>query len=67
MKFEVFTEQVRQLIKKAGGGISATFEHDDDTGIHTAFCSDGTIIMGNSETLRLTVRWNGSNHQACFE
>lgn len=62
MGYEVFKNKVNALIERAGGGIGVRFSSED--GRHFANCSDGTVIIGNEECLRVTVRWNGRNHQA---
>ena len=63
MSYEVFRRRVNALIGKIGGGIVAVFSHDNDCGRHTAVCSDGTIIIGNDISLKVTVKW-GSGHVA---
>lgn len=65
MTFERFKAYINRLISKAGGGITVRFNHTDD-GRHFANCSDGTTIIGNSRSLKLTVRY-GSGHQAMTE
>lgn len=61
MTFERFKAHINGFIAKAGGGITVRFNHTDD-GRHFANCSDGTVITGNSHSLKLTVRY-GSGHQ----
>jgi len=63
MSYEVFRRRINALIQKTGGGIVAVFSHNQDTGRHTAVCSDGTIITGNDISLKVTVKW-GSGHTA---
>ena len=63
MSYERFQEKVNALIKRAGGNIKVWFSTDEEKGKHTARCSDGTTIIGNSTVLKLTVRW-GSGHQS---
>ena len=65
MSYEHFKARINQLVAKAGGGITVRFNHADD-GRHFANCSDGTVIIGNSRSLKLTVRY-GSGHQAMTE
>lgn len=65
MTFERFKTHINGFIAKAGGGITVRFNHTDD-GRHFANCSDGTVITGNSHSLKLTVRY-GSGHQAMTE
>lgn len=62
MSYEVFRRKVNALIGRAGGGISVRFSKDADTGRFFARCSDGTTIIGNPSTLKVTVRY-GSGHQ----
>ena len=65
MSYERFKAHINGLIAKAGGSIAVRFNHTDD-GRHFANCSDGTVIIGNSRSLKLTVRY-GSGHQAMAE
>lgn len=61
MSYKVFKRKVKSIIDRAGGGISVRFSTDADEGKHYAHCSDGTTIIGNSQCLRVAVRW-GSGH-----
>lgn len=61
MSYEEFQQSIDSLVKKSGGGISVDFNHID--GKYIARVSDGTVITGNPSTVRVTVRWNGRNHQ----
>lgn len=61
MSYERFKAHINGLIAKAGGNITARFNHAAD-GRYFANCSDGTTIIGNSHSLKLTVRY-GSGHQ----
>lgn len=63
MSYEVFKAKVNALIKRAGGGIKVRFSSDEEHGKHYANCSDGTVIIGSKSCLKVTVRWNGRNHQ----
>ena len=63
MSYEVFERKVNALIKKAGGKITVRFRNDTDKGKFFANCSDGTVIIGNPASLKVTVRF-GSGHQA---
>ena len=63
MSFTVFQSKVNALIRRAGGGIKVRFEHDTDKGRFCANCSDGTMIIGNPTSLRVTVNF-GSGHTA---
>lgn len=62
MSYEVFTRRVNALIERAGGGINVSFSEDADTGKYFASCDDGTTIIGNPVSLKVTVLW-GSGHQ----
>ena len=64
MSFSSFVSHVLALIERAGGGISVKFS-EEDNGKFIAYCSDGTQIIGNSTSLKLTARF-GSDHQAQF-
>lgn len=64
MSYEEFQKRIKALLKKAGGGVRARFFHED--GKHHAMCSDGTVIVGNSQTLKVMVRW-GSGHASHAE
>ena len=61
MSYEKFQQLIGSLVKKSGGGISVDFNHID--GKYIARVSDGTVITGNPSSKRVTVRWNGRNHQ----
>ena len=63
MGYEVFQRKVNALIKRAGGGISVRFHNDAERGKFFANCSDGTTIIGNPSSLKVTVRF-GPGHQA---
>lgn len=63
MAYEVFQKRIKALIKRAGGGISVRFSNDADKGKYIANCSDGTTIVGNASSLKVTVLY-GSGHQA---
>ena len=63
MSYEVFERKVNALIKKAGGKITVLFHNDTDKGKFFAIFSDGTTIIGNPKSLKVTVRF-GSGHQA---
>lgn len=63
MSYDVFQRKVNALIVKAGGKITVKFSHDADKGKFFANCSDGTTIIGNQSSLKVTVRF-GSGHQA---
>lgn len=62
MSYEGFQTAVNNLVKKAGGGISVKFFNDG--GKYLAAISDGTKIIGNAVSTKVTVRWNGRNHQS---
>ncbi len=63
MGYDVFQRKVNALIVKAGGKIKVKFSCDTDKGQFFANCSDGTTIIGNRSSLKVTVRF-GSGHQA---
>lgn len=63
MSYEVFKRKVNALIAKAGGNIRVRFSNDNDKGRFFANCSDGTTIIGNPDSLKVTVRF-GSGHQS---
>lgn len=63
MNYERFKARVNTLIARAGGGISVRFSRDPDKGRFFANCSDGTTIVGNQSSLKVTVKF-GSGHQA---
>lgn len=63
MSYDAFRRKVNALISRAGGGISVRFHNDDENGKFFANCSDGTTIIGNPSSLKVTVRF-GSRHQA---
>lgn len=58
MSYEDFQKRVEAILKRVGN-ITAEFSHED--GKHHALCSDGTMIVGNSQSLKVMVRW-GSGH-----
>jgi hypothetical protein len=55
--------KVNAMIKKAGGNIRVMFHCDSENGLFFAECSDGTTIIGNHMSLKVTVRF-GVGHQA---
>jgi len=61
MSYEVFRRKVNALIRKAGGRLSVNFHHDREKGRYFANFSDGTRIIGNSLSTRVSVRW-GNGH-----
>ncbi len=61
MTFEVFQDRVLKLLAKVGGNFKVAFQSED--GRHYARVSDGTTIIGNSDRLKVTVKW-GSGHTA---
>lgn len=66
MSYEVFRRKVNALIRKVEG-VSVKFYIDNENGKYYANCSDGTTIIGNSSSLKVSVRW-GSGHigMACI-
>ena len=63
MSFEVFQDKVTGILEKVNG-VTAVFHHED--GMHYALCSDGTMIIGNTQTIKFAVLW-GSGHHALAE
>lgn len=63
MSYKDFQNRVNALIKRAGGGIDVGFSNDTEKGIYYATCSDDTVIVGNSQNLKVTVNF-GSGHKA---
>ena len=59
MPFEVFCNKVSEFARKSG--TRAVFEHRD--GRHIARAADGTRIIGNTSSRKVTVFW-GSGHMA---
>lgn len=66
LTYEGFQIKVTALVGRAGGDISVRFFNDTDNGKFFANCSDGTTIIGNSSSVKVTVRF-GSGHQAMTE
>lgn len=62
MSYEKFQSLIGGLVRRSGGGISVDFRHTD--GKYIARVSDGTTIIGNPASMRVTVRWAGKNHQS---
>lgn len=63
MTYDVFQNIVFNLVKKAGvKPESVRFSTDTEKGKHYANC-DGVTIIGNSASLKMTVKW-GSGHMA---
>ncbi len=62
MSYESFQQHVNQLLSKLGNKKpNVRFSHED--GRHLARFSDGTMIVGNTTSLKVAVRW-GSGHMA---
>lgn len=66
MSYEAFKAKVKALINRAGGRISVGFYNDRQRGRYFANCSDGVTIIGNSSSLKVSVRW-GSGHAGIAE
>ena len=66
MQYEVFCDKVRALLSRSGADIKVRFHNDSDEGRFFANCSDGTTIIGNPSSFKVTVRF-GSGHQAMAE
>lgn len=66
MGYQEFVDTVTDIVGTSGETCAVVFEHDDDLGLHIARLSNGLVIIGNSTSLKLTVRgMNG--FQAQFE
>ena len=61
MSFDMFKSAVLRIAQSAG--VSVDFSTNEDTGKHIAKCSDGTTIIGNPTSMKVTVKW-GSGHTA---
>ena len=61
MSFESFQKKVKNLIRKSGWDFFVDFSSED--GRYYARISDGTMIIGNSDRLKVTVKW-GTGHTA---
>lgn len=66
MSYEKFQSLIGDLVKRSGGGISVKFRHTEE-GKYIARVSDGTVFTGNPLSMRVTVRWNGRNHQSVVD
>lgn len=64
MSYVVFKAKIDEIVRKAGGGVSVRFSCNRENGVHYANFSDGMVIIGNSTSNKVTVRWNGRNHQS---
>ena len=63
MKYEDFQKYVMSILKRSRSGLLVKFKTDEEKGKHYANFSDGTLIVGNLSSLKLTVKW-GSGHTA---
>lgn len=63
MSYEVFCKKVYELLRALN--MKARFIKTDD-GRYIAKVSDGSTIIGNSVSLKVTLRW-ASGHQAMAE
>lgn len=67
MSFESFMKRVNAVVDKSNEGfvgndrIRVDFSIDEENGKFVARCSDGTVILGNSLTVKMTVVF-GSGH-----
>lgn len=66
MDWEVFCQKVRARVDMSGTGMNVRFYNDLERGRFLARCQDGTTIIGNPSSLKVTVRF-GSGHQAMAE
>lgn len=64
MSYQVFQSRVLSLLEKSNSGLSVNFNNED--GKFMANFSDGTRIIGNPVSNKVTIRW-GSGHQANTE
>lgn len=62
MSFEAFCKGTQALATETNALIST--RNDTEKGKYIARYSDGTVIVGNPSSFRLTVRWNQNQHQA---
>lgn len=60
MNYESFKTVVNNLVRKAGGGISVRFSYSGGKYVARA---ENVLITGNPISTKVTVRWNGRNHQ----
>lgn len=63
MKYYSFRKKVIALIERAKMPASTNVKFSEEDGKYYARISDGTTIIGNSESLKVSVCW-GSGHQA---
>lgn len=63
MSYQEFQNKINNLIERAGGEIGVRFS-ESENGRFFARCSDGTTIIGSKRNMKVTVKWNGKNHQA---
>lgn len=61
MSYESFKAKVNALIKRSKQRLSVDFSSDEEKGQFFANCSDGTTLIGNASSLKVTVKW-GSGH-----
>lgn len=61
MSYEVFQTRVKCLLSRVN--MTALFTQDEYNGKYIAICDDGTQIIGNSVSMKVTVKF-GSGHQA---
>ena len=66
MNYEGFMSKVVDIVVRAGGGLNVRFSNDREHGKFLALVSDGTMIIGRPNCLKITVRF-GSGHQAMAE
>lgn len=63
MSYESFKAKVQILLSRIGQSSSVQFSNDEEKGKYSAKCSDNVTIIGNSSSLKVTVKW-GSGHTA---
>lgn len=66
MSYEVFKTKINALIHRSKSNLRVSFSTDEEKGKHYASFSDGTLIIGNLCSLKITVKWGGksNNHVA---
>ncbi len=66
MSYAVFCRKIGDLVKRSGFSVTVRLRKDADDGRYIARFSDGTTIIGNGISKKVTVRF-GSGHQAMAE
>ena len=63
MNYEEFCKAVASVVFSENSEDYIWFDHDEESGLHTARTKSGVTFVGNSTSLKVTVRW-GNSHQA---